>query len=96
MGDDIKVKKRQRVKGKKFPTLAHRLDYLYGKDAKTYTLYGKTLFRDGMNFEHRKCTDIICLILFWIMLAVKIFLFYWGWTRGDINKVMSGVDGAGN
>jgi len=95
MGDDTKVVKRKRVK-KKFVTFADRLHFLYGKEAKGYTLRGNPNHEDGMNFERRKCTDICCLILFWAMLVGKGFFFYYGYSQGEINKVLCGNDGAGN
>ena len=96
MGDDTKISRKRKSKGKKFNTLADRLHHIYGKEAKTYTLRKNRLFKDGMNFENRKCTDKICLTLFWIMLASKVFFFYYGYTNGNINRVLCGVDGAGN
>ena len=98
MGDGEKIaKSRKRLKTtKKFATLADRLKHFYGKEAKTYTLRKNTLHKDGMNFEQRKCTDIVCLIIFWTMLASKFFFFYYGYVNGNINIVLCGVDGAGN
>lgn len=90
-----KLKKRKRTK-KKFATLADRLHFLYGKEAKTYSLKGNKLHKDGMNFENRKCTDVVCLIIFWLMLIGKFYFFWYGFANGNINKVLSGVDGAGN
>jgi hypothetical protein len=95
MGDDTKVKKRKRVK-KKFASFADRLHHLYGKEAKGYTLRGNPNHEDGMNFEKRKCTDIMCLILFLAMLGGKGFFFYYGYSGGDLNKVLCGNDGAGD
>jgi len=95
MGDDTKVNKRKRVK-KKFASFADRINYLYGKEAKGYTLRGNPKYEDGMNYEKRKCTDICCLIIFWAMLVGKGFFFYYGYSGGNINKVLDGCDGAGN
>jgi len=95
MGDDTKIVKRKRIK-KKFVSLAHRLDYLYGKEAKTYTLKGDPNHKDGMNFENRKCTDKICMILFWLMLVGKFYFFYYGFSKGNLARVLNGIDGAGN
>lgn len=50
MGDDAKIGRRKRVK-KKFASLAARLSFLYGKEAKNYTLKGNPKHKDGMNFE---------------------------------------------
>lgn len=95
MGDDTKVNKRKRTK-KKFASFADRLNFLYGKEAKGYTLRGNPKFEDGMNYEKRKCTDICCLIIFWAMLVGKGFFFYYGYNGGNINKVLCGTDGAGH
>tara|TARA_B110000285_G_C14803091_1_gene458442 strand:+ start:111 stop:404 length:294 start_codon:yes stop_codon:yes gene_type:complete len=97
MGDDTKVSKnkRARVKGKKFASMAARLHAKYGHDAKHYTLRGNKLFKDGMNFENRKCTDKLCLIIFWLMLVGKFYFFYVGFTNGNIDKVLNGVSGDG-
>jgi hypothetical protein len=56
MADDTKVKKKA-TKGRKFATFAARMKYLYGKEAKTYSLRGNIYHADGMNFDNRKCTD---------------------------------------
>lgn len=96
MGDDTRIKSNRERTKKKYATLGARLSHYYGKLAKTYTLKGDQNHKDGMNFENRKCTNKICMIIFLVALVSKFYIFTRGYMYGDINMLMCGVDGAGN
>lgn len=95
MADDKKVN-RKKTKGKKFGTLAARLRYLYGAESKTFSLNGMKDLKDGVNWDHRGCTDLLCMIIFLVTLGILTFVFIYAYIVGDKNLVLSGNDGAGN
>ena len=95
MADDKKVL-RKKTKGKKFGTLAARLRYLYGAESKTFSLNGMKELKDGVNWDNRGCTDVICVIIFLLALVIMFTVFVYSFIVGDINYVLSGNDGAGN
>lgn len=49
-----------------------------------------------MNFANRRCTDALCLVIFLGTIGAMCFFSFYGFAFGDINKVMDGLDGAGN
>ena len=95
MADDKNIV-RKKTKGKKFGTLAARLRYLYGAEAKTFSLNGMRDLKDGINWENRGCTDLVCLIIFIITMVCMVVGFFYAGIAGDHNLVLSGNDGAGN
>ena len=72
------------------------MKYLYGAQAKTYSLSRNINHEDGMNFDRRKVTDKVCLSFFLIVVILMIFVSVWAIMYGEINKVLSGNDAAGN
>ena len=95
MADDKRVI-RKRTKGKKFGTLAARLRYLYGAESKTFSLNGMKDLKDGVNWNNRGCTDLFCFITLLIVFILMCIISVLAMIYGDINKVLSGNDGAGN
>jgi len=73
-----------------------RMKYLYGPCTKGITLKDNPMFRDGMNYEKRKMTDIFCLVFFAGTMAAIVGIAIYALTLGNINKVIGGMDGAGN
>ena len=94
MADGTRIVKKK-TKGKKFKSLAARMKFLYGAQAKTYSLSRNINHEDGMNFDRRKVTDKVCLSFFLIVVILMIFVSVWAILYGEINKVLSGNDAAG-
>jgi hypothetical protein len=95
MADDKKVS-RKKTKGRKFGTLAARLRYLYGAEAKTFSLNGMKELKDGMKWSNRACTDVLCLIIFLTVMLLLFIISVYSVYKGDIQRVLSGVDAKGN
>jgi hypothetical protein len=72
------------------------MKYLYGPCTKEHTLAENPLFRDGMNYENRKITDIFCLVFFVGVVAAMISFSTYAFVFGNTNSVIGGMDGAGN
>ena len=83
MADDKKVT-RKKTKGRKFGTLAARLRYLYGPEAKTFSLNGMVELKDGVKWENRGCTDVLCLIIFLFSFVTLFFIAIYAYIKGDI------------
>lgn len=49
-----------------------------------------------MNRKERKCTDILCLIVFIAYLGAMGFMTVYGFIKGDVDKLLAPLDGAGN
>ena len=95
MADDKRVN-RKKTKGKKFGTLAARLRYLYGAESKTFSLNGMKDLKDGVNWNHRGCTDLFCFVIFLFVFVLMMIISILAMINGDINIILSGNDGAGN
>jgi len=54
------------------------------------------MFRDGMNYDTRKITDIFCLVFFLGVFGTMVGISAYGWVFGNPNAVIGGMDGAGN
>jgi len=46
--------------------------------------------------KNRSCTDIICLLIFALYVGFMTYLFVYGLVVGDLQRVTSGYDAAGN
>ena len=44
----------------------------------------------------RECRDILCCLLFIAALGAMVYLTYWGYKNGDLNKPFRGVDEFGS
>ena len=94
MADDTKIKKKV-TRGRKFATLAARMKYLYGNEAKTYSLRGNVYHQEGMNFDKRKWTDKICMVMFVLVFLTMCFISAWAFMYGQMHKVLNGNDATG-
>jgi hypothetical protein len=72
------------------------MKYLYGPCSKEYNLANSPVLRDGMAYEKRKVTDIMCLVIFVTVVASMIGFSTYGFLFGNAAKVLGGLDGAGN
>lgn len=70
--------------------------YLYGPCTKEHSLAGNPTLRDGMVYEKRKVTDIFCLMAFLVVVGTMVGMSTYGFVFGNPNKVIGGMDGAGN
>lgn len=72
------------------------MKYLYGPCTKEYKLAGNPNLRDGMVYDNRKVTDIMCLVIFGTVVAAMIGFSSYAFVFGNSAKVLGGLDGAGN
>jgi len=73
------------------------MKYLYGPCTKELdSLKSDPKLRDGMAYENRKVTDILCLVIFVSVVAAMGSFSIYGFVFGNVSKVVGGLDGAGN
>ena len=96
MPDHSAVQARRDNRKKKHRSMEARMKYLYGPCTKEHTLAENPLFRDGMNYDKRKITDIFCLVFFVGTVAAMVGFSIYAFAFGNINLVIGGMDGAGN
>ena len=67
-----------------------RLKYL--SEVEAFDVKGKSQIRGGLVMD-RKCTDLLCLAIFTACIAAMVGLSFYGYTRGNIFKLIGGLDG---
>ena len=72
------------------------MKYLYGPCTKGQGLAKNPMLRDGMAYENRKVTDILCLTVLVAIMGSMIGFSTYGYVFGNVSKVIGGMDGAGN
>ena len=97
MPDHSAVQARRDNRKKKHRSMEARMKYLYGPCTKEHSLAENPMLRAyGCNYEKRKITDIFCLVFFAGTVAAMVGFSIYALTFGNINKVIGGMDGAGN
>lgn len=81
---------------KKFANAEDRTKDKYGDSAGGFTIKGDARFKDGMIREGRKCTDILCLIIFLTFLGAMGYATHYGFHNGNIEKLTAPLDGNGH
>ena len=94
--DHSGVQTRRENRKKKFKSQEARMKYLYGPCTKEYNLANNPMLRDGMVYENRKVTDILCLVIFVGVVTAMCSFSTYSFIFGNSNKVLGGMDGAGN
>jgi len=92
MGDDDF----QAVEKKKYANAEDRKKDKYAGDAE-FTIKGDPRFSDhGMARENRKCTDVLCLIIFAAFLVAMGYCTSYGFANGDLSRLTAPLDGNNN
>jgi hypothetical protein len=72
------------------------MKYLYGPCTKNHSLANNPMLRNGMAYEGRKVTDILCLVILIGLIGSMVGFSIYGYVFGNVSKVIGGMDGAGN
>jgi hypothetical protein len=43
--------------------------------------------------EKRRCTDVLCFIIFFSWIGCVLFMSIYGWINGNISEILAPVDG---
>lgn len=64
----------------------------YLAEVEAFDVKAKSQIRGGLVME-RKCTDLLCLALFVACIGAMVGLSFYGYTKGNIYKLIGGLDG---